>query len=159
MAKNKKLFTKGQLVFIILGFLIVATTVFVYISFPKKDISQVGTKNAVVEAIPQYKKTTLDERFLVLYGKILSVDENSIKVSTIIDAQYTDSTFNSIPEVKASLNNDTKVIKYDVDTQASSSINILDIKVGDYATIYLKNNISEVSIHSAVGITVFSRAL
>jgi hypothetical protein len=108
----------------------------------------------VVETIPQFQKSFLDERFFFLYGKIAKVGTSSVKIEVIKNERLTDYIFNDFNSLDVSININLVVKKFDLETLKYSDIKISDIHTGDFVTAYIDNATS--STFRAVGIKVFS---
>ena len=115
-----------------------------------------GAKQNTVQTIPQAQKPSLDDRFLVLYGKVSDVSDGLLKVAIINDPKFTDKAFLDSQDVGVFINKSTLIKKYDVSNKKTTDLTISNIKIGDFATFYLKTTASSPLDYEAVGIKVYS---
>jgi len=113
-------------------------------------------KQNIVQTIPQAHKLSLDDRFLVLYGQVSDVSDGLLKVAIINDPKFTDKTFIDSQNVGVFINKSTIVKKYDISNKNTTDLTNSDIKIGDFATFYLKTTASSPLDYEAVGVKVYS---
>jgi hypothetical protein len=154
--KNTLIKRRGRIILLVIALVLILSTASYFLFVYNNDTDPMAKmrKNSI-QIIPHSEKSPLDERFLVLYCNISSINNDSVKVSVIEDENNTDKIFNDLSFVDVLVKNNTVIKKYDINEQKISDLNFSDVKVGDFATIYLKKTSS--SVYDAIGIKVFNK--
>ena len=150
LLKGKQLIV---LAIVLVILILVATAYFLQLG---NNSSNKEVRQNTIQTIPQAEKPSLDDRFLVLYGKVSDVSDGLLKVAIINDPKFTDKTFIDSQDVGVFINKSTIVKKYDVSNKKTTDLAISNIKIGDFATFYLKTTASSPLDYEAVGVKVYS---
>jgi hypothetical protein len=137
---------------LLIGISVLVLILVIYFVFFNKQAKPILS---VVETIPQFQKSFLDERFFVLYGKITKVSTSSVDIEVIEDQKLTEYIFNSTDQINLSIGESLNIKKFDLNTKKYFDLNITDIKVDNFITAYINKATS--SGYKAIGIKVFDQ--
>jgi len=150
LLKGKQLIV---LAIVLVILILVATAYFLQLG---NNSSNKEVRQNTIQTIPQAEKPSLDDRFLVLYGTVSEINNETLKVSVINDPKFTDKSFIDSQDVSVFINKSVIIKKYDVSDKKTTDLNISDIKIGDFATFYLKSISSSPLDYEAVGVKVYT---
>jgi len=102
-----------------------------------------------------FKPNLLDSRFLLLYGYISNIDKNTIIIDVIKSPNLTDYVFNNQKNISISLSSSTILKKFDAGKNVYKTLDITNLKIGDFSTIYIDKATS--SGYKAIGIKVYDK--
>lgn len=139
---NKKIFSLLSILLILL-----LCSIFLYYLVNKP-------KEIVVPTL-QSEKTMLDTRFAMAYGKVLSIQNNILKLSLVKDPTLTDYIFDNIDNIDLVIDSNSIVKGFDVDKNIYNDLLISDIKKDNFVTVFIDNSTS--TEYKVISVKVFNK--